>query len=327
MKLHEALRALCQKHGNIIVQKKNLVYLISDMGAFEEFPGMREVMKVLVSGGFAKELCSLCLKNDRELFRSRAAEVKIALAEKGHFSEEAAGFAVDSVSFAFGFTDSVTEPKESRTDYTEAAAESGGSVSWNGKWNAVPAVGRKADSIADKQRVKAEQGDAEAQFTLGVMYIHGLAVRKDTAEGVKWIRRSAEQGYTEAQFRLGTLYITGEADRVDPAEGVKWLRRSVEQGSAMGQCCLGELYMTGTVVPKDEAEAFRLYRLAAEQGYAMAQNSLGSMYMAGRGVRQDFSEAFRWCSLAAAQGVAEAQSNLGDMYQFGEGVYTGFSGG
>ena len=39
MKLHEALRELCQKHGNIIVQKKNLVYLLSDMGAFEEFPG------------------------------------------------------------------------------------------------------------------------------------------------------------------------------------------------------------------------------------------------------------------------------------------------
>ena len=54
MKLHDALRELWEKHGNIIVQKKNLVYLLSDMGAFEEFPGMREVMKVLVSGGFAK---------------------------------------------------------------------------------------------------------------------------------------------------------------------------------------------------------------------------------------------------------------------------------
>ena len=110
MKLHEALRELCQKHGNIIVQKKNLVYLLSDMGAFEEFPGMREVMKVLVSGGFAKELCSLSLKNDRELFRSRADEVMKALADREHFSEEAAGFAVDSVSFAFGFLDSVKEP-------------------------------------------------------------------------------------------------------------------------------------------------------------------------------------------------------------------------
>ena len=38
MKLNDALRKLCLEHGNIIVQKKNLVYLLSDMGAFEELP-------------------------------------------------------------------------------------------------------------------------------------------------------------------------------------------------------------------------------------------------------------------------------------------------
>ena len=42
MKLYEALRKLCLEHGNIIVQKKNLVYLLSDMGAFEELPLVRE---------------------------------------------------------------------------------------------------------------------------------------------------------------------------------------------------------------------------------------------------------------------------------------------
>ena len=80
MKLPEALRKLCLEHGNIIVQKKNLVYLLSDLGAFEEFPGMREVMKALVSGGLAKDLYAACLRNDRELFQSRADEVRKALA-------------------------------------------------------------------------------------------------------------------------------------------------------------------------------------------------------------------------------------------------------
>ena len=44
MKLYEALRKLCLEHGNIIVQKKNLVYLLSDMGAFEELPSGRTVI-------------------------------------------------------------------------------------------------------------------------------------------------------------------------------------------------------------------------------------------------------------------------------------------
>ena len=80
MKLHEALRKLCAESGNIAVQKKNLVYLLSDLGAFEELPGMREVIKVMVSGGFARDLCARSLRNDREAFLQHAEEVKKALA-------------------------------------------------------------------------------------------------------------------------------------------------------------------------------------------------------------------------------------------------------
>jgi TPR repeat protein len=49
----------------------------------------------------------------------------------------------------------------------------------------------------------AEQGDAEAQFNLGVMYANGEGVPKDDVEAVKWYRKSAEQGYALAQFNLG----------------------------------------------------------------------------------------------------------------------------
>ena len=242
MKLHEALRALCQKHGNIIVQKKNLVYLISDMGAFEEFPGMREVMKVLVSGGFAKELCSLCLKNDRELFRSRAADVRKALADREHFSREAADFAVDSVSFAFGFQDSVKEPDERKTDYRKLYAESGGAAPGSGKGHKVPVVRSRSGRHLGQLRMKAEKGDADAGYRLGAAYIRGEGVSQDLEEGVRWLRRSAEQGNAEAEFGMG------------------------------------ELCMNGLGVEQDDAEALRWYRLAAEKGDVMAQNNLGSMY-------------------------------------------------
>ena len=50
MKLNDALRKLCLEHGNIIVQKKNLVYLLSDMGAFEELPGVGRACEGSVRG-------------------------------------------------------------------------------------------------------------------------------------------------------------------------------------------------------------------------------------------------------------------------------------
>ena len=41
----------------------------------------------------------------------------------------------------------------------------------------------------------AEQGDASAQYNLGVTYRTGEGVPQDSAEAVRWYRLAAEQGY------------------------------------------------------------------------------------------------------------------------------------
>ena len=54
--------------------------------------------------------------------------------------------------------------------------------------------------------VHAEQGDASAQFNLGLMYGNGRGVLKDEAEAVRWYRLAAEQGDATAQYGLGFMY-------------------------------------------------------------------------------------------------------------------------
>ena len=63
----------------------------------------------------------------------------------------------------------------------------------------------------DALRARAEQGDAEAQNNLGVMYATGEGVPEDDAEAVRWYRLAAEQGYAVAQFNLGNMYEIGRA--------------------------------------------------------------------------------------------------------------------
>ncbi|HHF6559516.1 TPA: tetratricopeptide repeat protein, partial [Haemophilus influenzae] len=43
----------------------------------------------------------------------------------------------------------------------------------------------------------AEQGDANVQFNLGVMYAEGQGVKQDDVEAVKWFRKAAEQGHAK----------------------------------------------------------------------------------------------------------------------------------
>ena len=103
--------------------------------------------------------------------------------------------------------------------------------------------------------VHAEQGDASAQFSLGVMYATGRGVLKDEAEAVRWYRLAAEQGNAAAQFNLGLMYANGEGVLKDEAEAVRWYRLAADQGDAAAQFNLGVMYANGEGVLKDEAEA------------------------------------------------------------------------
>lgn len=52
----------------------------------------------------------------------------------------------------------------------------------------------------------AEQGNAPAQYSLGLMYRNGRGVPKDDQQAVFWYRKAADQGNADAQYNLG---ITG----------------------------------------------------------------------------------------------------------------------
>ena len=62
-----------------------------------------------------------------------------------------------------------------------------------------------ADDVPDLQKTlqSARQGNAAAQFNLGLMYDSGRGVRQDYTKAVQWYRKAAEQGVAEAQYNLG----------------------------------------------------------------------------------------------------------------------------
>ena len=68
----------------------------------------------------------------------------------------------------------------------------------------------KGDTVALQQlRAKAEQGDASAQYSLGILCDNGEGVPKDKALAVAWYRKAAEQGYAQAQYDCVT-YDNGD---------------------------------------------------------------------------------------------------------------------
>ena len=64
-----------------------------------------------------------------------------------------------------------------------------------------PIEGRRYATALRLYRPLAEQGNADAQQALGLIYAKGDGVTQDNAEAVKWFRKAAEQGNGSAQSR------------------------------------------------------------------------------------------------------------------------------
>jgi hypothetical protein len=122
----------------------------------------------------------------------------------------------------------------------------------------------------------------------------------DLNAAIRIWRDLAKQGDATAQFNIGLMYANGTGVAQSDTDAVKWYRKAADQGLAQAQSKLAAMYMAGKGVPQDYAGAISLVRKSADQGYAEAQFNLGIRYAEGLGVPQDYIQAHKWCNLGAA---------------------------
>jgi len=138
----------------------------------------------------------------------------------------------------------------------------------------------------------------EQQFQQGFE----ATIKQDDFEAVKWYRQAAEQGYAQAQYNLGVMYYNGRGVKQDDFEAVKWYRKAAEQGDADAQANLGSAYGAGRGVRQDYAEAVKWVKKAAENGSADGQFKLGLAYLIGLGIQKDRTFAKEWLGKACDNG-------------------------
>jgi len=68
----------------------------------------------------------------------------------------------------------------------------------------------------------ADEGDAAAQFALGVRYEMGSGVPQDDQEAVRWFNKAAEQDDPGAQAALGAYYWSGRGIPADLLKAYFW---------------------------------------------------------------------------------------------------------
>jgi general secretion pathway protein A len=114
------------------------------------------------------------------------------------------------------------QPKSVSEDGEETVLQYAKGYNYDGQGN------YKEETI--RYRGAAEQGDAQAQFSLGLMYKEGREMKQDYEEAVRWYRKAAEQGHAQAQTNLGLMYSKGWGVGQDYEEAVKWYSKAADQG-------------------------------------------------------------------------------------------------
>ncbi len=56
---------------------------------------------------------------------------------------------------------------------------------------------------------RAEKGDGEAQYTLGLMMVIGDGTEKDLKKGIEWMEQAARSGYQLSAHVLSIIYREG----------------------------------------------------------------------------------------------------------------------
>ncbi|MCI5222349.1 MAG: sel1 repeat family protein [Candidatus Electrothrix sp. AR4] len=136
----------------------------------------------------------------------------------------------------------------------------------------IPAGSLKADDQLTKRiRLLADQGDREAQFSMGLRYDLGDGVVRDPELAVHWFAKAAAAGVSGACLYLGMKYEFGAGVKQDKEAAINWYERAAVQGWPQAAFLFGSLYLTRS--NEDFLQGCAWLFIAAEQEYPGAEQT------------------------------------------------------
>ncbi|MCK6588916.1 MAG: sel1 repeat family protein [Polyangiaceae bacterium] len=163
-------------------------------------------------------------------------------------------------------------------------------------------IADRAEVLAGMEALKkaAEQGDVEAQISLGRILLQGVpAVPKDAPRAREWFLKAAPSRHPSAAYFLGIMSQSGQGVEANPAEAARWFEIAAEGGSPDAMFQLANAYRAGAGVPKNDKKAVELYEKAGEMEHPAALQTLAMAYMYGElGLKPDPDEQRRYMMAA-----------------------------
>ena len=176
---------------------------------------------------------------------------------------------------------------------------------------------------------KANEGDAQAQCSLGFAYMLGEDIERDYILALEWLKKSSKQGFAEAYRHIAELYMNGhgviksvemaiyysrmaelKGDRI--AKGLK-LRY---QKSRMGELSSEPMVELWHYYMREPRHFIEFYEKAIEVENPNGPFRLGYIYEKSG----DYENAIKYYKIGEERKAGDAIFRLGYLYENGYGV-------
>jgi TPR repeat protein len=127
----------------------------------------------------------------------------------------------------------------------------------------------------------------------------------DWSSAAKWFGKAADQGFAEAQYNLAVIYFEGKGIAQDKVKAGEFFLKAAMQGMADAALEYGVMVFRGDGVAKNEEIGAQWLLVAAQRGNVIAQNRVARIYATGRGLKLDPIEAAKWHMLSLEAGRSD----------------------
>lgn len=158
--------------------------------------------------------------------------------------------------------------------------------------------------------IKAEQGHAESQYQLGMMYTLQGKWLWDYQEGYGWFLKAAKGGHVEAKYMAGIGKTLGRGTEKDLSGAANLFAQAAKMGHPRAQYQFGMAHLNGAGVQKDKYWGRQWIEQAAWNNHKNSQFILGALFASGVGGQSNQVEAWHWLKRADLNGHPKAEQAL-----------------
>lgn len=153
-------------------------------------------------------------------------------------------------------------------------------------------IGKSTEwAIETLKNVEDQHNKAKAQNALGIAYLKGIGVKKDSAQAITFFEEAGRLGNADAYYNLGKMMKDAPRRSQNFARAVNYFEKGAEQGNLA--CCYaaGYMYYKGLGCTQDYSRAIEYFKKDSKGNSPSCQFMLGLCYRNGFGVEMDIKKA------------------------------------